>query len=590
MGQTIQTDVLIVGGGGGGFRAAIEASQNGARTLLTSKGPLARCGATPMAGADFTLDGKSLKNLGFPGADNDTRQKFFSDIVHQGFFLNNQRLLEQYVNSAPARLKELLAWGLKVTRSEERAIYTSGLWIMDVLLRRANAVGVDFLEDVMVLDIVRNGQQIMGAVGLDVKTGEFIRISAKAIIIATGGWHKAFWPTTGMRDLSGEGIVMAHRAGAEIGNMEFVTFCCPVLLSPPHCQGSIATYIMILRAGGHLRNTLGEEFLNKYDPFTVHKGTIMEWNKLFLSLTTAFEVRAGLGSPNGGVYYDRGGMSWNEYEEKVTSSLTGWKYKAIDLSDIAARLREGDSIEVGAVAEYFDGGIIVDENFQTRVPGLYAAGECSLGPFGANRVCSAITEMLVHGADAGKNAAIYSTETDTPFHEKDAFEDVEQKASMPIKRRKGIEPGPLRRQVQQMAHQHLGPVRTESELKQFIGFLHKVKKEKLPYMAAENSSAVYNKAWMDALELSEMVHLLECATKSALLRTESRGVHYREDYPQTDNDNWLVETISVLRDNELQIDTRPITATLLSPHRGVTPYFDMLKAMMEAHSEVGGHH
>jgi succinate dehydrogenase/fumarate reductase flavoprotein subunit len=376
--RAIQTDVLVIGGGGAGFRAAIAAKQNGVKVLLASKGPLARCGATPMAGADFTLDGKSLKGFGFPGAADDSREKFFSDIVHQGFFLNNQRLLEQYVRSAPARLKELLAWGLKISRSEERAVYTSGLWIMDVLLRRAKAAGVEFLEDVMILDLVRKDRRVQGAVGLDVKTGEFIRISSRAVVIATGGWHKAFWPTTGMRDLSGEGIVMAHRAGAEIGNMEFVTFCCPVLLSPPHCRGSIATYIMILRAGGRLRNTAGEEFLNKYDPFTVQKGTFMEWNKLFLSLTTAKEVRAGLGSPNGGVFYDRGEMPWEEYEDRVTVSLTGWKYKAIDLSDIAARLREGDSIEVGAVAEYFDGGIIVDENFQTRVPGLYAAGECTL--------------------------------------------------------------------------------------------------------------------------------------------------------------------------------------------------------------------
>jgi succinate dehydrogenase/fumarate reductase flavoprotein subunit len=570
--RAIQTDVLVIGGGGAGFRAAIAAKQNGVKVLLASKGPLARCGATPMAGADFTLDGKSLKGFGFPGAADDSREKFFSDIVHQGFFLNNQRLLEQYVRSAPARLKELLAWGLKISRSEERAVYTSGLWIMDVLLRRAKAAGVEFLEDVMILDLVRKDRRVQGAVGLDVKTGEFIRISSRAVVIATGGWHKAFWPTTGMRDLSGEGIVMAHRAGAEIGNMEFVTFCCPVLLSPPHCRGSIATYIMILRAGGRLRNTAGEEFLNKYDPFTVQKGTFMEWNKLFLSLTTAKEVRAGLGSPNGGVFYDRGEMPWEEYEDRVTVSLTGWKYKAIDLSDIAARLREGDSIEVGAVAEY------------------YAAGECTLGPFGANRVCSAITEMLVHGADAGKNAAIFADQSKAAFPEKDAFEAVEHKALLPLRRRDGIEPGPLRRQVQEMAHRHLGPVRIESDLKQFIEFLHKVKKDKLPALAAGLSGAVYNKAWLDALELSDMVHLLECAAKSALLRTESRGVHYREDYPQTDNDGWLVETISVLQDDELQIDTRPVTVTELNPRPGLIPYLDMLKAMMEAHSDVGGHH
>jgi succinate dehydrogenase/fumarate reductase flavoprotein subunit len=316
----------------------------------------------------------------------------------------------------------------------------------------------------------------------------------------------------------------------------------------------------------------------------------MEWNKLFLSLATAMEVRAGFGSLNGGVYYDRGAMPWEEYEAKVTVSLKGWKYKAIDLSDIAACLKKGDSIEVGAVAEYFDGGIVVDDNFQTRVPGLYAAGECTLGPFGANRVCSAITEMLVHGADAGKNAAIFAATFKGRIPDAEAFEAIEQAALLPIKRKDGINPGQLRRKVQETAHHHLGPVRNESELINFLEFMTEIKNDELPNLAAGDSSRAYNKAWLDALELSNMVHLLECAAKSALLRTESRGVHFREDYPQTDNDDWLVETIARFQDSELQIQKRPVTITHLSPDQGVIPYLDMLKSMMKAHSDVGGHH
>ena len=223
--RIIETDVLVVGGGGAGFRTAIAARETGVRVMLVSKGPLARCGATPMAGADFTLDGLSLSRMGFPGEPKDTKGKFFNDIVTQGFYLNNQKLVEQYIGSAPARLKELLEWGMKVDSSEERAIFTSGLGLVDTVCRRAKTCGVDFLEDVMVLDLVIQGGRVVGALGLDIPTGEFIRFRSRAVIIATGGWHKAFWPNTGMRDLSGEGIAMAHRAGAEIGNMEFITFC-----------------------------------------------------------------------------------------------------------------------------------------------------------------------------------------------------------------------------------------------------------------------------------------------------------------------------------------------------------------------------
>ena len=333
--------------------------------------------------------------------------------MHQGFFLNNQKLLEQYVANAPARLEELLAWGVKPRKTEERAIYTTGIEIMDVLLRRARSLGVRFLSDVMMLDLVVRNGQVVGAVGLDVKTGHIMSIAARSVVLATGGWHKAWHPTTGSRDLSGDGMAMALRAGASLGNMEFVTFACPILLSPPHCQGSLATYIMILAAGGRLTNALGEEYLHKYDPFTVERGSYMEWNKLFLSLTAAIEVRAGKGSPNGGVYYDRGTVPWEQFEAAVVGAMPRWKYKAMDLSSLAEVLKEGGSLEVGGVAEYFDGGIVIDETFAAEIPGLFAAGECGLGPWGANRVCSAITEIMVQGADAGRNAARHAADQPT---------------------------------------------------------------------------------------------------------------------------------------------------------------------------------
>jgi succinate dehydrogenase/fumarate reductase flavoprotein subunit len=258
--RSIETDVLVVGGGGAGFRAAIGARKAGVKALLLSKGPLARCGATPMAGADFTLDGHSLSQLGFPGEPRDTPEKFFNDIVTQGYYLNNQLLVEQYIRNAPERLRELLDWGLKIRSSEERAIFTTGIGIMDTLLRQAKAVGVAMLGDVMLIDLVREEGKVAGALGLDILTGGFIHFRARAVVIATGGWHKAFWPNTGMRDLSGEGMAMAHRAGANLGNMEFVTFCCNVLLSPPAWRGSIALYILSIRCKLELINSAGRYF------------------------------------------------------------------------------------------------------------------------------------------------------------------------------------------------------------------------------------------------------------------------------------------------------------------------------------------
>jgi succinate dehydrogenase/fumarate reductase flavoprotein subunit len=588
--RVIETDVLVVGGGGAGFRAAIAARENNVRVLLLSKGPLARCGASPMAGADYTLDGGSLHRLGFRGDPKDSREKFFSDIVTQGYFLNNQKLVDQYVRNAPDRLKELLEWGLKVDFSEERAIDTSGIALMNTLLRRMRKAGAQVLEDTMLLDLLKQDGQVIGGLGLDVRTGEFIHFKCRAVIMATGGWHKAFWPNTGMRDLSGEGIAMAHRAGAEIGNMEFITFCCNVLLFPPVWRGSIATYIMGLVCGGELTNREGEAFLQKYDPYTVETGTKTEWNKCFISFASRKEVIEGKGSPHGGVYYGTGKVPWEDFERSAMTIFPNWKYKAMDLAELGAMLCNREQVEVGPAVEYFDGGILVNEQFETSVRGLYAAGECTLGPFGSNRVCSAITEIIVQGADAGRNAAEYAAKAKTSSPDAAAFASLRELAELPLVVKDGVRPAPLRRQIQEMAHEYLGPIRNQRHLSSFIAALDDAAATKLPNLAVSSPNRNYNKEWIDALELRNTIHLLQAAARSALCRTESRGVHFREDYPYTDNDHWVRESVVSLADGELRVTSRPITVTAMTPPKGRLPFLDMMKKMMESRSDVGGCH
>jgi succinate dehydrogenase/fumarate reductase flavoprotein subunit len=589
-GRTIQTDVLVVGGGGAGFRAAIGAREQGASVALLSKGPLARCGASPMAGADFTLDGKSLSELGQAGAPDDSEEKIFNDILTQGFFLNNQRLVEQYVRQAPARLREMIDWGLKIKLSEERAIFTSGLGLMDVLLKRARKVGVDLLEDVMLVDLVVQEGMVAGALALDIRKGEFIHLATKAVVMATGGWHKAFWPNTGMRDLSGEGMVIAHRAGADLGNLEFITYCCNVLLEPPIWRGSIATYVIGMLAGHELTNNLGEAFLDSYDPYTVSTGTGTEWNKSFVSYATTREVREGRGFPAGGIHFSRGDIPWEKYQLFCSVLFPKWKYKALDLTELGRRFRENEPIEVGAVVEYFDGGIIVDDTFATGVSGLFAAGECTLGLFGANRVFSAITEMLVHGADAGRNAAEYAQCRGFAAPDAGRLAEKQRRAEQPLERKRGLRPAPVRRKVQELAHRYLGPIRSGDDLRTFLVEIQRIQREELPCLETTAKGRPYNKEWLDALELENILALLEFAAASALMRTESRGVHFRVDHPDTDNDNWLEESVVSKTDAGFQVKTRPVRTTSLTPPGGVTPYLEMIKKMMESHSEIGGHH
>jgi succinate dehydrogenase/fumarate reductase flavoprotein subunit len=591
MTTTIETDVLVVGGGGAGFRSAIAARETGRKVLLLSKGPLARCGATPMAGADFTMDGRSLSQIeGLKGDPSDSPEKVFNDMVTQGCFLNNQKLVEQYIRTAPKCLKELIGWGLEIKMSDERMIFTSGTGIMDTLLKKARTLGVDMLEDVFLLDLVTQDGNLAGGLGLNIRSGEFIRFRCKAAVMATGGWHKAFWPNTGMRDLSGEGIAMAFRAGASLGNLEFITFCCNVFLYPPIWRGSIAPYILSLLVGGRLTNGKGEEFLTKYDPLLVKIGTETEWNKSFISHATTKEVLSGNGSPHGGVYYSRGDVPWERLEALAAFIFPKWKYKALDLLEWGRKLRENEPVEVGSAVEYFEGGIKINERFESTLPGLFAAGECTLGAFGANRVFAAITEMLVHGADAGASAGAYAGAAKFLDHGDDALAALRDAAEAPLRRPDGLRPADVRRRVQEAAHKYLGPIRNREDLLLLLNLLSSVKKDEIPNLATTSKSRTYNKEWIDALELRNMVQLLEMAATSALLRTESRGVHYREDYPITDNDRWLKESVVTRTAKGFEVAQGPVTVTAMSPPAGVIPYLDFVKKMMESHSATGGKH
>ena len=274
--------------------------------------------------------------------------------------------------------------------------------------------------------------------------------------------------------------------------------------------------------------------------------------------------------------------------KKLWPRFPKWKYKALDLSGLDVLLKENRGIEVGPVVEYFDGGIVVDERLRTTLDGLFAAGECTLGPFGANRVCAATTEMLVHGRDAGRHAAEYAKGASIGASDA-VFNELTEKAERPLNREKSESPAEIRRRIQLQAHQMLGPIRKTDELEKFQKLLDETE-ARLPELAVYSSQRAYNKGWIDILELENIVHLLKAAVMGALYRKESRGVHFREEFPRTDNDQWLKETIIPAGSDQWKIVTRKPAVTQVSLPAGNVDYLDMWKQMMAAHSDVGGHH
>lgn len=588
--EIIKTDVLVVGGGGAGIRAAIEAGKSNVKTILVCKGSIGRSGATELAGADLTADGKSLRELGFFGEPKDSKKTWFSDIVNQGYFLNNQKFLEIYVQKAPDRVKELLDWGMNVAFSEERALFTSGTAITDALKRAAKEQNVEMIEDIMITDLLTRDGKIVGALGLDIKTGQFTAFQSKAVILTTGGWHKAYFPNAGPREQSGDGQAAAYRAGAELVNMEMVTFCCNVLLWPPCWRGSIFTYILhMMLPGATIVNNNGEKILEKYDPKMVQRGVHTEWNKSFVSFASMLEILEGKGTPHGGVYF-KTEAPWNVVEQFISSRYPSWNFKGIDFSEMGRMLKEGIPVEVSPAAEYFEGGVNINENCETNVPGLYAAGECALSPFGANRVAAATTEMLVFGEIAGKSAAMYAKKVADGQIDGKQVEILQEEALRSLKRDEGIKPVGLRKRLQKMAHEKLGPVRDTNGLEMFVKKLERVRMEELPRLYVSSGSRKYNLEWIEALELRNITLMLELSAKAALMRTESRGVHYRSDNPYTDYDNWLKEIVIRQVDGKPQMSTRPVVASIVALPTGKLSFLEAMLKHMEAHSDIGGGH
>jgi len=257
---------------------------------------------------------------------------------------------------------------------------------------------------------------------------------------------------------------------------------------------------------------------------------------------------------------------------------------------MGAMLKKGTPVEVTPAAEYFEGGIKIKENCETNLPGLYAAGECALSPFGANRVSAATTEMLVFGEIAGRSAATYAKKITGPQIDERQVVVLQEKALQPLKRSDGIKPVNLRTRIQKMAHEKLGAVREGLGLKMSIKELERARTKNVPKLYTASGSRNYNVEWIEALELENMTLVLELSARAALMRTESRGVHYRSDKPYTDYDNWLKEIVIRQVNGDPQMTTQSVTASIMTPPTGRLPFFEAMLKHMEAHSEVGGGH
>jgi len=500
--QEHRSDVLVIGSGGAGLRAAIEAARTASVTVV-SKGPLGRSGATVLSGADIMADGGSLHRLGYSDKPDDSPEAWARDILVEGFNLNDENLVDMYTRCAGPRVEELLGWGMNVRGTEERALITTGMSICAALRRGLSQEAghaVTRVEGVTVLDLLVNHGRVVGALGIDFTTGDFILFRAKAVILATGGWHQAYRFNAGADELTGDGQGMAYRAGADLIDVEMVTFAPNILLAPPSHRGSLWFYVL----PGTLLNRQGSAFMNWEDPKVVKLALTSEWNKLLFSKASMREVREGRGGPLGGVYFSMKHIPKNIFDD-LEREYPGWRFQGDDFSGLMSEMRDGYAAEVGPAAEYFEGGIRINERCETSISGLYAAGECSGGLFGANRVAAATTEMVVGGKIAGYEAAQGALEVEIfPFDEAQLGEMLDKQEELLARKKGDISVFELRRRLRDISYDKVGVLRDGDTLTAALAELEEIEQasERLSLATKRRD---HNREWTEVVELRNMV-------------------------------------------------------------------------------------
>jgi len=528
--ETHEHDVLVIGAGGAGLRAAIEALAQGASVGVVCKSLLGKA-HTVMAEGGIAA---AMANV---DAADDWRTHF-RDTMRGGKFLNNWRMAQLHAQESPDRVRELEQWGALFDRTQDGRILQrafgghtfkrlchvgdrTGLEMIRTLQDRGVQMGFDVYMECTVARLLKDGGRVGGALAYWREQGRFVLFKAKAIVLATGGIGKAYRVTSNSWEYTGDGMAAAYEAGAELMDMEFVQFHPTGMVWPPGVQGILVTEA-VRGEGGVLRNRLGERFMEKYDPKKMELST-----RDVVARAIFTEVREGRGTEHGGAFLDISQKPAEYVKRKLPSMYHQFK----ELADVDITKQP---MEVGPTCHYMMGGIRVEaETAQSSLPGLFAAGEAAAGLHGANRLGgNSLSDLLVFGRRAGLAAAQYAKTAQAPSLAGADVEAAQREALAPFERREGENPYTLHRDLQVVMQNLVGIFRTREDLEKALGELEKMK-ERWKAISVEGSR-LFNPGWHLALELKSMLTVSEAVTRAALMRVESRGAHSRIDFPNTE--------------------------------------------------------
>lgn len=563
--KIIDTDILIIGSEGAGARAAIEAAKHNVSVTIVTKGPLGKSGATVTAGTDIDVDSKSIINVlglkGWPGKrrpdPHDSKEIFFKDMIVEGRFINNQRLVAKHCEDAPIRVKELIDWGMAIRQeighaqghTYPRGILSTGKEVLKALFRKLREFQdkIEVFEDIMIVDLLIKDDKCVGAAGISIRDGIFILFRARATILATGGGLRIYPYTSGPEELTGDGQSMAYRAGVELIDYQQVQFITHTLYRSPITTNTLNP---ILGTGYMwLLNNKGERLMKRYDPRTMERST-----RDLIGIGIMNEIWEGRGWED-----ERGAWVMASCRHMPKNMVDELKRISSYYSDEFIDVLKNNAVPAFPVSHFFCGGIRINEFCETNVPGLLAAGEVAGGVMGSNRLSgNAVSMIVIQGKWAGLQAAAYASHASAPQIDLKQVDEIRKRIFKSLDRKEGCNPIELRKKIQKMAYSNVGPVRTEARLEMAIQEIQKIRKKEASQLYCSNKSPVLNREWVNTLEIYNMLDSLELIAKSALYRKESRGNHYRADYPQADNENWLCNVIVKQVRGKPKLWTEPI--------------------------------
>ena len=544
--KTISTDVLIIGSGGAGSRAAIEVDDAGLKATIVSKGLSFRSGCTGMAEGGYNAVFKTVDK-------DDSIDAHFNDTLKGGSYLNDEKLVEILVNESPKRLVDLENYGALFDRQESgeidqrpfggqsfrRTCYQgdrTGAELLNALKEEIIRRDIECIEEVMITSLVTDDEQVIGATGLNLKDSSLIYFQAKSVILASGGAGQLYPVTSNTFHKNGDGYAISYRAGAKLVDMEQIQFHPTGMVAPESKKGVLVTEA-VRAEGGKLINSDGERFMSRYAPEKMELAT-----RDVVARSIYQEIIEGRGTEKGGVYLDISHLDDDYIDEKLETMVLQFENVGVDIKH--------GPIEVAPTAHHFMGGLKINTDASSSLDNLFGAGEVCGGVHGANRLGgNALADTQVFGKIAGVSASEAAKSTDLKTND----EQVQAEASRieGLIKEGSIKPKEFKNRIKSLMWEKVAIVRDEKTLNEALKQLQEMQKDLENLDVSDKTQ--YNTDLVTALEVINMVEICILTVKSAILRRESRGAHFRSDFPET-KDEWKKSI--VISKNKIEFEAR----------------------------------